>query len=303
MRFCTLASGSSGNASLLMAGGFGVLLDLGLGPRTLAWRLAEVGASWDDIDVALLTHVHGDHWNERTLKHLYRRGIPLYCHRSHAGALKYESRACAELLEDERLCYYEVDRPIVLTDGIACRPLALRHDAYTTCGFRFDGGPDLLGQTWALAYAADLGSWDLALAEAFADVDVLALEFNHDVDMELGSGRSAALIDRVLGNHGHLSNEQATDLLAEVLRRSAGARLQHVVQLHLSQQCNRPALARQAARRIIDGLNHKVRLHTAEQYASGSWLALRRMPASSGKVTRKQMAVVGEQLWLPGWEA
>jgi hypothetical protein len=142
----------------------------------------------------------------------------------------------------------------------------------------------------------------LALAEAFADVDVLALEFNHDVDMELGSGRSAALIDRVLGNHGHLSNEQATELLAEVLRRSAGPRLQHLVQLHLSQQCNRPALARQAVRRIIDGLNHKVRLHTAEQYASGSWLAVRRMPASKNKVTRTQMAVVGEQLWLPGWE-
>ena len=194
MRFCVLASGSSGNASVVSADGFGVLLDLGLGPRTLARRLADVGASWDDVHAALLTHVHSDHWNENTLAHLGRRNIPLYCHRDHATALKYESPAFAELLENDRLCFYEVGATISLGDQIACRPLALRHDGGMTCGFRFEGGPDSLGQTWALAYAADLGSWDTALAEALANVDVLALEFNHDEPLEKQSGRGQALI-------------------------------------------------------------------------------------------------------------
>src|SRR5437868_478931 len=178
MRFCVLASGSSGNASLLMDGSFGVLVDLGLGPRSLARRLADVGASWDDVSVALLTHVHGDHWNENTLAHLERRDIPLYCHQSHATALKYESPAFAGLLENNRLFFYELNTAFTLAEGIVCRPLDLNHDAGITCGFRFEGGPDRLGQTWALAYAADLGSWDPALAEALADVEVLALEFN-----------------------------------------------------------------------------------------------------------------------------
>jgi hypothetical protein len=70
-----------------------------------------------------------------------------------------------------------------------------------------------------VGYAADLGSWDDSLANAFTDVDLLALEFNHDVHMEKHSGRADALIERVLGDHGHLSNDQAADLVAEVVDR------------------------------------------------------------------------------------
>src|SRR4051794_10508105 len=103
MRFCVLASGSSGNASLLRAGAFGVLLDIGLGPRTLARRFSEAGSSWEHVHAAVLTHIHGDHWNENTLAFLRRRQIPLYCHREHASALKFDSPAFAELLEDDLL--------------------------------------------------------------------------------------------------------------------------------------------------------------------------------------------------------
>ena len=58
------------------------------------------------------------------------------------------------------------------------------------------------------------------LHHALADVDILALEFNHDVFLEKSSGRSPALIFRVLGDRGHLSNVQAAELLREVGRRS-----------------------------------------------------------------------------------
>jgi hypothetical protein len=58
----------------------------------------------------------------------------------------------------------------------------------------------------SLAYVADLGTWDDELARSLADVDLLALEFNHDVDMDYASERSPYLIARVLGRHGHLSN-------------------------------------------------------------------------------------------------
>src|SRR5262249_29353606 len=56
LRFTVLASGSAGNASLIETGGFGLLLDAGLGPRQLGARLASVGASWQDIHGVLLTH-------------------------------------------------------------------------------------------------------------------------------------------------------------------------------------------------------------------------------------------------------
>jgi glyoxylase-like metal-dependent hydrolase (beta-lactamase superfamily II) len=60
LRFTVLASGSGGNASLLEADGFGLLLDAGLGPRQLAGRLAAVGASWQQVHAVLLTHTHSD---------------------------------------------------------------------------------------------------------------------------------------------------------------------------------------------------------------------------------------------------
>jgi phosphoribosyl 1,2-cyclic phosphodiesterase len=300
MRFCVLASGSSGNASVLSAGGFGVLLDLGLGPRTLTRRLADVGASWNDVHAAVLTHVHGDHWNENTLAHLARRDIPLHCHQSHATALKYESPVFAELLESDRLFFYEVGATISLGDQIACRPLVLRHDGGMTCGFRFEGALDGLGKTWALAYAADLGSWDADLAEALANVDILALEFNHDEQLEKQSGRGQALIQRVLGDHGHLSNRQAAELLAAVLARSDSGRLQHVVQLHLSRQCNRPELARMEAAKIVE--EHWVELHTGAQDSAGAWLGVRAAPTRKKARSSRRMACPVHQPWLPGWE-
>jgi hypothetical protein len=121
---------------------------------------------------------------------------------------------------------------------------------------------------------ADLGCWDQHLARALADVDLLALEFNHDVALEYASGRQARLIARVLGDEGHLSNVQAAALLREVLRLSAPGRLRHVVQLHLSQECNRPHLAAAAARAVLAELSHAPELHTAHQDCPGPALHL-----------------------------
>ncbi len=302
MRFCVLASGSSGNASLLKYGNFGVLVDLGLGPRTLARRLEVVGVSWDHIHAAVLTHVHGDHWNENTLAHLQRRQIPLFCHREHATALKYDSPAFANMLENEGLRFYEIEQTIALTDDLWFRPLALCHDGGMTCGFRFEGGQDREAPAWALAYAADLGCWDRALADAFTDVDVLALEFNHDEDMERYSGRADRLIQRVLGDYGHLSNRQASRLLREALLRSAPGRLQHLVQLHLSRQCNRAELACAAALKILRDHNPTATVHTARQDHPCPWMTPNLDVAAKRGGANSQAVLSVLQPWLPGFE-
>ena len=89
----------------------------------------------------------------------------------------------------------------------------MKHDGGPTFGFRFEGTPDLFGKAPALAYTADLGTWDAELADALTDVDLLAVEFNHDEELERRSGRSPHLIARVLGDAGHLSNCQAASLV------------------------------------------------------------------------------------------
>src|SRR5262249_32307377 len=141
-------------------------------------------------------------------------------------------------------------------------------------------------------------------AAALADVDLLAVEFNHDEELERSSGRSPRLIARVLGDEGHLSNHQAAGLLRAVLARTPNGRLRHVVQLHLSRDCNRPTLARAAAQAILverDG----VMLHTAEQDRAGTTLILggaMTRPGRSAPRKRRSVGASKEQMLLPGFD-
>jgi phosphoribosyl 1,2-cyclic phosphodiesterase len=70
----------------------------------------------------------------------------------------------------------------------------------------------------------------------------LFLECNHDESLLRQSDYPPSLIERVAGDWGHLSNTAA----AELLGRITSSQLQHVVAAHLSQQNNRPELARGA---------------------------------------------------------
>jgi hypothetical protein len=103
------------------------------------------------------------------------------------------------------------------------------------------------------------------MADSLADVDILGVEFNHDVAMQKSSGRSAALIARNLGDWGHLSNRQGADLVRSVLRRSSRERVSHLVLLHLSEQCNRPELAIHEARTAVEETGRRLSIHAARQ--------------------------------------
>jgi ribonuclease BN (tRNA processing enzyme) len=312
MRFTVLGSGSAGNASLLEAGGFGLLLDAGLGPRQLSARMSAVGISWKQVHGVILTHTHSDHWNERTLAYLHRRRVPFFCHEAHRGMLARTSREFTRLLTAGLVHLYESIEEFEVAPGLHCLPLPVRHDGGATFGFRFEGAEEDSGAGWSLGYVADLGCWTPELAQALADVDLLALEFNHDVAMEYASGRSRYLIARVLGDDGHLSNEQAAALLCEVVRRSAPGRLRHLVQLHLSRDCNHVRLALAAAEEVLGGLASSVMIHTAFQHEPGPCLTVEatarpsavnrphRAPARRAAVAK---APPSYQQWLPGWEA
>jgi phosphoribosyl 1,2-cyclic phosphodiesterase len=307
MRFTSLASGSSGNSSLLESDGFGVLIDTGLGPRQLNARLASFGASWRHVHAVLLTHTHSDHWNDRTLAHLRRQHIPFYCHAEHHGQLELLSGAFGHLRDAGLVRPYEIDQEFLMSPSLRCRPFPLRHDGGVACGFRFQGPTDLFGDPCSLAYAADLGSWHSELARLLSDVEVLALEFNHDVVMEQNSGRSPHLIARVLGDEGHLSNEQAAALLQESLSHSPNGRLQHLVLLHLSRHCNKPSLAQDAARQVLRHSHPHVTIHTAQQDCTGLPIVLgngvhgRPIKANSSP-RRGSREANSPHPWLPGWD-
>jgi ribonuclease BN (tRNA processing enzyme) len=310
-QFTVLASGSAGNASLLEVDGFGLLLDAGLGPRQLAARLAAVGRSWDHVHAVLLTHTHSDHWRNLTLAHLGRKQIPFYCHAEHHRILRTYGSAFAPLHAARLVRDYQPGTDLVLGPDLRCRALPLCHDGGPTFGFLFETPEALFGRPWALGYVADLGCWDETLAQALADVDVLAVEFNHDVELEHASGRSPYLIARVLGAYGHLSNEQATALVQEILRRSRPGRLRHLVQLHLSRECNHPDLAREAAQVALGEHAERIEVHTACQDrpsvmlrldGAGNGPARPRVDPPATKRGRARRPSTGSTSWLPGME-
>jgi phosphoribosyl 1,2-cyclic phosphodiesterase len=304
LRFTNLASGSGGNASLIEADGFGVLLDAGLGPRMLAARFAAVGITWSRVHAVILTHTHSDHWNDRTFAHLLRRRVPFYCHPEHHRMLHTYSASFGNLHRSGLLHLFDGTETIAFAHGLTCQPIPLSHDGGATFGFRFTGPGDLFGNAASLAYAADLGTWDSSLVDACADVDLLALEFNHDERLERGSGRPPHLIARVLGDEGHLSNDQAAQFLREVLARASRRTLRHVVQLHLSQECNRPALARAAAHAVLSDTASDAVLHTAQQHTPTAPLDLGDAAPRARALSRKRRSGRSEsgQLLLPGFE-
>ena len=279
-RFTVLASGSSGNASLLEVDGFGLLIDCGLHARFLTARLQSVGVSWDRVSAVVLTHTHTDHWKDGTLGDLRSRKIPLYGHPQHFArtwsAARRPSRRCAA--RGWRESEYTGTVPIELTPKITCRPLRVSHDSVPTFAFRIDGRDGGPHPAWAIGYAADLGCGSPELIELFAGVDVLALEYNHDELMERQSVRPRFLVERVLGDQGHLSNKQAAELTAAIAGRSGEGFPGHLVQLHLSRDCNKPELAAVAGREALVALNPAAEIVTAKQDVAAKSIALVRRP-------------------------
>lgn len=265
IHFTVLGSGSTGNASLLEVGEFGLLIDAGLGPRQIASRLKTFGKSWDEIDAAILTHVHADHWKDSTLHQFLQRDIRLHLHQEHLGRMRDRSLAFPSLEERRLIRLFDVNAPNPLgSTGLTVRPFRVSHDAGATFGFRFDLGGDGARPVWSMTYAADLGVWREDQLRHFCDVDLLALEFNHDVALQKASDRPMELIARVLGDEGHLSNIQAAALLERLLSESPPQRLKNLVQLHLSRDCNRPDLAFAAAHRVLQAAGCSARVQTAD---------------------------------------
>lgn len=270
--FSMLASGSGGNAALVRTEDAGLLIDLGLGARALTDRMALAGGSVGTLACALLTHTHGDHVQNTTLGLLMKNRVPLYCHEGHrAGLSRFPAYS---RIEDAGLVRHYDDRPFFTPLGLRVEAVELSHDGGPTFGFRIEGRASRKQRPATVGYLADTGCWHARMADDMADVDLLALEFNHDVELQRRSGRAPYLIARNLGDRGHLSNDQAAEFLSAVYARSRNGTVRNVVLLHLSRQCNRPALAVKSARAAAREAGRRCSVHVAEQGETSASVAV-----------------------------
>jgi len=218
-----LASGASGNCSVLRTPGATFLIDAGLSPRRTLGYLAEMGLDPADLDGILLTHLDSDHFHLGWPRAL-PAGVPVYVHATHLR----QARARG-LPRDAGTPFGEV---IDLAPDLCARAILSAHDQLGTAAFRFQFPTGA-----CLGFATDLGSVSDTLVEHLGGVDVLAIESNYCPRMQVESDRPEFLKERVMGGSGHLSNQECARLVAEIGPRS------HVVLLHLSRQCNDPTLA------------------------------------------------------------
>ncbi|HEY6086469.1 MAG TPA: MBL fold metallo-hydrolase [Burkholderiaceae bacterium] len=237
LRFTSLGSGSSGNATLVesLSSDEGrcptrVLIDCGLAPRQLAARLALRGLLVADIDAVFVTHEHSDHVGG-VIALERRHGMPVW---ASAGTWQ---RATARLPRAPAHCVARDGEPIAV-GAITLWPFAVPHDAAEPLQLTCSDSAHRIG------ILTDLGEPTDAIARALQGCDALLLEANHDRSLLTSGAYPAWLKRRIGGDRGHLANSQSASLL-DACRHAA---LQHVVAAHLSQQNNRPELALAALR-------------------------------------------------------
>ena len=239
-----LGSGSRGNALHLEHRGTALLVDAGLSAKQLEARLEEVDAVQAELLGVILTHEHGDH-TAGLKTFLKKRKIPVYASHGtkdalepHLATVEWRSfEAGAELLVGE----FRVET------------FPVPHDAAEPIGMRVSAGKVKIG------LISDLGFVTRLVVERLKGCHALVLESNYDEAMLRGEEkRPWSVKQRISARHGHLSNGAAAKLVEEV----AGPELQELFLGHISEDCNRPELARRAIEEALKKAGRAgVRIH------------------------------------------
>jgi phosphoribosyl 1,2-cyclic phosphodiesterase len=257
VRFASLGSGSEGNALLVEVRSgtttTRVLLDCGFSAKELERRLARLGLSVESLDAILITHEHSDHIGS-ALTLARKWSIPLHMSWGTARAVGADE---AEV--DLHVLWG--DEAVAIGD-LSVLPYTVPHDAREPLQYVLSDGASRLG------VLTDVGTSTPHISAVLSGCDALVLECNHDVRMLAASRYPQSLKARIGGNHGHLNNEAAAEILASLDR----SRLRHLIAAHLSQQNNTPALAQAAMAGVLGAA--AVEVVVASQDDGFDWLSL-----------------------------
>lgn len=247
MRIVALASGSSGNAILVDDGETRILVDCGIGPRTIKQRLEIAGVRPDQISAVVVTHEHIDH-TKGIAAALARWPWMVIGSAGTIRGLPAEVRSTAKIVR-ERIRIGGLDLELIPVAHDANEPTAYAITSRAT-GIR-------------AGVAHDLGAPSDRLVRAFHGAQLLCIEANHDAEMLRNGPYPAFLKERVSSGTGHLSNDQSAAFIDAV----ATAALQAVLLLHLSEVNNTPAVACAATRRGITRSARRASLAAATRRA------------------------------------
>ena len=235
IRFCSLFSGSSGNCLFLEAGSTRILIDAGLSGKAIEHALSCIDEKASDIDAIIISHDHIDHISAAGI--LSRRyDIPLYANR---GTWKGMAGSIGRIKE-KNCNVFDTTAEICIGD-IAIQPFAVPHDTAEPVAFNIN-----INNT-KITVATDIGHMPAELIDNFVGSDLVLLESNHDVSMLKAGRYPYPLKLRILSDVGHLSNDAASLVIAELAKRGTKS----FILGHLSMENNYPALAYETVNALL----------------------------------------------------
>jgi phosphoribosyl 1,2-cyclic phosphodiesterase len=240
LRVSILASGSSGNLTLLETEHTRLLIDAGLGKRETLARLAWIERDIEHLDGILITHEHNDHCSGLPqMLGLWK--APLYVTEPTMDAL---NRTLPDTF-GKRLRGVEKihsGQDFVVGD-IEVHAFGIPHDAADPIGFTFRA------EGVKVALVTDLGYMPNHVRVHLRNSECVILESNHDLDMLKVGPYPWVVKQRVLSRTGHLSNHAVSEYLADPEGFDGNTRF--LVLAHISEENNNPDLARISAEEAL----------------------------------------------------
>ena len=232
MRVKNIASGSSGNVTLVGSNNTNILVDCGISCKRINAALKEEGMALEDIDAIIITHEHIDHISGLgVIERKYN--IPVYATAGTLAGIR-QIKSLGEF--DEGLLNPISAQKNFNVGDINIMAYNIFHDANEPVCYRMENNSS------SFAIVTDLGEYDDRLINAMHGLDGILLEANHDVRMLEAGPYPYQLKRRILGKYGHLSNESSGRLLASLLHDN----IKYIMLGHLSKENNTRELAKLA---------------------------------------------------------
>ena len=229
MSMAVLGSGSKGNAALVRCGSTHILVDAGFSAKQLVLRMNALGVSPEQLDAILITHEHSDHAQGVDVL-LRQRSVPVFANALTREALSHKMKSSITWK------VFHSGQEFSIGD-LMINSFRIPHDAAEPVGFIITGASS------RLSMVSDVGHVTNLMRESLRGSGGLYVEANYDQALlDRDTKRPWATKQRIVSRHGHLSNSQTADLLAEI----ACEKLKIVMLSHLSSDCNSPDIASQA---------------------------------------------------------